>query len=208
MRALALLLNYVYATLPASAKVEPEKKPSHKRGGVLCLDNLAFLAILACMGLVLGSLASPASAATMAGGYYHSLAVGANGTVAAWGRNNYGQCTVPATLKEVSDVAAGGEHSLALKADGSVAAWGDIVFGQCNVPTDLLVAGAAVAVAAGEWHSLALKHNGSVAAWGDNMSGQSNVPVDLLAAGAATAVAAGSMHSLALTADGKVRAWG
>ena len=41
------------------------------------------------------------------------------GTLAAWGRNYYGQCDVPAGLADVTEVAGGAFHSLALKADGS-----------------------------------------------------------------------------------------
>jgi alpha-tubulin suppressor-like RCC1 family protein len=57
-------------------------------------------------------------------GEYHSLALKSDGTVAAWGLNNNGQCNVPEGLNSVVAVAAGNAHSLALKSDGTVAAWG------------------------------------------------------------------------------------
>ena len=47
-----------------------------------------------------------------------------NGTIVAWGYNNYGQTNVPAGLSNVVAIAAGGDHSLALKSDGTVVAWG------------------------------------------------------------------------------------
>ncbi|MFM2165593.1 MAG: Cellulosome-anchoring protein precursor, partial [Planctomycetota bacterium] len=57
----------------------------------------------------------------VAAGYAHTVALKADGTIACWGYNDYGQCNVPAGLGSVQSVAAGGEHTLALKADGSIA---------------------------------------------------------------------------------------
>ena len=64
-----------------------------------------------------------------------------DGTVWAWGKNDYGQLgdktTVSATtpvqvkgLKNVTAIAAGGTHGLALKANGTVWAWGKNDYGQ------------------------------------------------------------------------------
>ena len=113
-------------------------------------------------------------------------------TVAAWGRNSEGQCTVPPDLAGVTQVAASDYHSMAVKADGSVAAWGYNYWGQCDVPAGLA---GVTQVAGGAYHSLALKTDGSVAAWGRNAEGQCNVP-----AGWFLAVAAGEFHSLGLKA--------
>ena len=124
------------------------------------------------------------------------------GTVVAWGQNNYGQCTVPAGLGFVTQVAGGGAHSLALKADGSVAAWGRNDYGQCTVPAGLA---GVTQVAAGGFHNLALQADGSVAAWGYNGFGECNVPAGLADV---TQIAGGDCHSLALKADGSVAAWG
>ncbi len=124
------------------------------------------------------------------------------GTVVAWGRNYYGQCTVPAGLAGVTQVAAGYLHSLALKADGSVAAWGYNDWSQCTVPAGLA---GVTQVAGGKYHSLALKADGSVAAWGSNDYGECTVPAGLAGV---TQVAAGYHHSLALQTDGSVAAWG
>ena len=138
----------------------------------------------------------------VAGGWYHSLALKSDGTVAGWGYNGNGQTNVPVGLSNVVAVAAGGNHSLALKSDGTVNSWGYNNYGQTSVPVDLTNA---VAVAGGENHSLALMSDGTVAAWGDISSGQTIVPVGL---SNVVAVAAGGSHSLALKSDGTVVAWG
>ncbi len=77
----------------------------------------------------------------IAAGEYHSLALKSNGTVWAWGRNNYGQLGNGTTtnkntpvqvsgLSSVIAIAAGTFHSIALKSDGTVWAWGVNEYGQ------------------------------------------------------------------------------
>lgn len=122
--------------------------------------------------------------------------------VRAWGNNDLGQTTIPASVTRVAAVAAGGSHNLALRANGTVAAWGDNSSGQATIPTGL---SSVRAVAAGGFHSLALRANGTVIAWGGNASGQATVPGGL---SGIRAVAAGFAHSLALRIDGTVVAWG
>jgi hypothetical protein len=50
----------------------------------------------------------------IAGGYDHSLALKADGTVTAWGYNDYGQTNVPGGLSTVVTIAAGYAHNLAV----------------------------------------------------------------------------------------------
>ncbi|RYZ44304.1 MAG: RCC1 repeat-containing protein, partial [Myxococcaceae bacterium] len=77
----------------------------------------------------------------IAAGNEHSVAVKADGTVWAWGRNDLGQLgdnTTTQRLKPVKvsgltgvmAVAAGYRYSLALKTDGTVWAWGDNASGK------------------------------------------------------------------------------
>ena len=73
--------------------------------------------------------------------------------VACWGRNDFGQCNVPAGLANVTAVAAGYEHTVALKGDATVACWGYNDYGQCNVPAGLAPV---TAIAAGSYHTVAL----------------------------------------------------
>lgn len=125
----------------------------------------------------------------IATGYYHSLALQADGSVWAWGNNNAGQLgdgtkhyqpsPVPVTGlgKDVVALGAGHSFSIALKADGSVWVWGYNRYGQLGdgtkvsqaLPQRLLLLGSKViAITAGRDFALALKADGSVWAWGYN----------------------------------------
>jgi alpha-tubulin suppressor-like RCC1 family protein len=82
----------------------------------------------------------------IAAGAYHSLALKNDGTVWAWGYNNYGQLgngsnifysNVPVQVSSLTGVIAvaamGSSHSLALKNDGTVWAWGANGSGQLGI---------------------------------------------------------------------------
>ena len=152
-----------------------------------------------------GQSALPSAATNLvavAAGAWHSLGLGANGTILAWGDDADGQCDIPASLTNALAIAAGGYHSLAIRADGTVAAWGANDYAQTNVPAGLANA---IGISAGTWHSLALRSDGTVKAWGDNSWAQCGVPAGL---SNVLAVAAGGNHSLALRTNGTVVAWG
>ena len=169
-----------------------------------------------------------------AGGSY-TLALKSDGTVWAWGRNNYGQLgnglfnssetlIKVIGLSDVKAIFAGDFQSLALKNDGTVWAWGRNDYGQLgdgtktNRSTPIQITGLSgvTAISAGGWHSLALKNDGTVWAWGRNDSGQlgdgttsnKSTPAQVTGLGGVTAISAGSSHSLALKNDGIVWAWG
>jgi alpha-tubulin suppressor-like RCC1 family protein len=209
-----------------------------------------------------GVLAGKTVVALAAGGNTdsgHSLALCSDGTVAAWGDNEYGdlgdnttaQHLVPVAVntasgvsalygKTVVAIAAGWYHSLALCSDGTVAAWGYNQYGQLgdnttterhapvavntNSGVSALNGKTVVAIAAGWEHSLALCSDGTVAAWGynnrgqlgDNTTTQRNAPVavnttpglSVLSNKTVVAIGAGGAHSLALCSSGTVAAWG
>jgi hypothetical protein len=92
----------------------------------------------------------------VAAGGTHSLALRADGTVAAWGASTYGKTNVPGTLSNVVAVAAGGQHSLALQANGTLVGWGYSGYGVTNQPATL---GAIVTIASGGNHNAALSPN-------------------------------------------------
>jgi alpha-tubulin suppressor-like RCC1 family protein len=141
----------------------------------------------------------------IAAGFYHSLAVRADGTVVAWGDNESGQTNVPSGLTNTVAVAAGPFYSMALKGDGTIVGWGDNYYGTIDIPTGLTNI---VAIAAGMYHCLALRADGTVVAWGawqNTDYGQTNVPSGLTNV---AGIAASDVVSLAVRADGTVVAWG
>jgi hypothetical protein len=97
--------------------------------------------------------------------YDNILALRGDGTVAAWGDNQHGECNVPADLTNAIAISCGGFWSVALRRDGTLTAWGDNTFGQCNIPADLTNV---IAVSAGWGEALALKADGTVVDWGYN----------------------------------------
>jgi alpha-tubulin suppressor-like RCC1 family protein len=209
-----------------------------------------------------GVLAGKTVVAIAAGGNSgtgHTLALCSDGTVAAWGCDNYGQLgdgshyishepvavnTAPGVSalngKTVVAIAAGWYHNLALCSDGTMAAWGGDQYGQLgdngttnstvpvavntNLGVSALNGKTVVAIAAGYYHSLAVCSDGTVVAWGRNDHGQlgdnsatdrhvpvavnTNAGVSALYGKPVVAVAGGWDHSLALCSDGTVAAWG
>ncbi len=115
----------------------------------------------------------------------HCLAVNADGTVRAWGRNHRGQLgdgttvtrskavTVPG-LSGIVMVATGGAHSLALRNDGTVWAWGANHYAQLGTGntadqlTRVQVSGLSeiIQIRSGGEANAALKADGSVWVWG------------------------------------------
>jgi len=107
----------------------------------------------------------------IAGGWSHSLGVKSDGTVVAWGRNDSGQCNVPAPNADFVTVAAGASHSLGLKSDGTIVAWGSNSHGECIVPPPNT---GFVAVAGAGDHSLALRSSPPSALYDPMSGGMSN----------------------------------
>jgi len=158
----------------------------------------------------------------IAAGYEHATAVRANGTVACWGRNDFGQRTVPTDLPSARAVDGGALHTIVLGANGRVYCWGDNRFGQsagtlaggvpdCSAGTQLravkingvpLKRVEAVA-SGGGYHSVALLRDGGVVAWGaasasipDATQGQTAVPARVQ--GRAIAIDGGYIHTVVL----------
>ncbi len=101
----------------------------------------------------------PPAVSRVAFGYAHGLALKVDGTVYAWGDNEFHQCEVPAGLRDVVAIAAADNSSIAVKADGTVVQWGH----YWSVPEGVRDV---VAIAAGESHAVALRRDGSVVTWG------------------------------------------
>ncbi len=150
---------------------------------------------------------NPSQIARVAAGSEHSLALKQDRTVIGWGRNDYGQASIPAGATNVVAIAAKHEHSLALKQDGTVVGFGANSLGQTNVPEGL---SNVVAIATSGIHCLAAKTDGSVVAWGYTGHGACDVPTGLSnVVGVAASDAERDMtSSLALKADGTIVEWG
>lgn len=95
-------------------------------------------------------------------GTFHTVALQADGTVLAVGRNDEGQCNV-SDWKDIIAVAAGGYHTVGLKADGTVVAVGKSSDGQCRINSwdDIVYIAAGPSITAG------IKSDGTVIATGD-----------------------------------------
>ena len=138
-------------------------------------------------------------------GYRHSLALGSDGYVYAWGDNTYAQLgnntsgsysTVPVRVCDPSthsnvntglkaiQVDAGGEHSLAIDKEGNVWAWGRNRNGQLGNGTSSSYSSAPVRVCDPEH------------------------PTDASKGLVAIKVAGGGAHSLAIDRNGDTWAWG
>jgi len=127
----------------------------------------------------------------IAAGNNFGLALLRNGTVEAWGGNEYGQLgdgsleedESPVQVKGltgVTAIAAGGETGLALLSNGTVKAWGANYSGELgngnfenrDFPVSVLKVTGAKAIAAGGEDSMALLAGGTVMAWGDDEFGE------------------------------------
>ncbi len=137
----------------------------------------------------------------IAAGQSHSLALCSDGSIAAWGRNIYGQLgdtTTDRSLVPVLVNAASGTSAL---------------FGKTPVAID-----------AGSNHTVALCSDGTVVSWGYNLRGQigdgsattrlapvvvkTEIGTSALFGKSVVAIAAGDMHNIALCSDGSLVAWG
>jgi alpha-tubulin suppressor-like RCC1 family protein len=150
-------------------------------------------------------------------GRHHTVVLLEDGTLRAWGDNQYGQCDVPQDFAQpVKQIVCGAHHTAVLSEDGTLCLWGCNLSGQCNVPPDF-VPRTVKQIACGAYHTILLLEDDTVRAWGDNEYGQCNVPPDLshrfraeheTACGTVKQIACGYFHTVVLLEDSTIRAWG
>ncbi len=135
----------------------------------------------------------------VAAGDYHTMALRYDGTVWAWGRNEFGQL----------GNGAGGWGRFCNRAI------------QTGLHSDSAFLGNIIAISAGHEHSVAVALDGSVWTWGDNYFGQlgdgsnyeSHLPVKVIAEPTDSSegiieISAAHEHTLALDGWGRLYAWG
>ena len=135
----------------------------------------------------------------------HGLAILSPGrAVRGWGRNTFGQTTVPVVAGSVTytDVRAGSNHTALLRSDGAITCVGANDFGQCDVD---VIALQYTKVRCGSNFTLGVDLNGDVHAWGDNAAGQSTVPPEAVRT---VDIAAGRDHVVLLTDSDEIVFWG
>lgn len=155
-----------------------------------------------------GVLAGKAVVAVAAGAR-HSLALCADGTIAAWGANSRGQLgdgsftdrMLPVAVNQAGSLAgknvvaleAGFDFSLALCSDGTVFTWGHNAEGQLgdgtvsnrNTPvavdrSGVLAGKSVVRIASKYTHSIALCNDGTLVTWGSGIGGLPGIPATLV----------------------------
>lgn len=125
----------------------------------------------------------------IAAGAYHTLAIKNDGSLWAWGLNNFGQLgdgtsgigndkNIPTKIG--SDtwqfIIAGTYHSIAIKTDGTLWAWGYNMEGQLgdgtliskNIPTQIGIATNWLSVSTSNNHNAAIKADGTLWTWGQH----------------------------------------
>jgi alpha-tubulin suppressor-like RCC1 family protein len=190
--------------------------------------------ILVSFLLLLNQLANAQCWSQIATGENHTLAIRPNGTLWAWGKNDYGQLGDGTTTNRLSPVqvgstndwltvATGYNHNLAIKFDGTLWAWGANAQGQLgdgstiqqSTPIQIGTSSNWYRIAAGNEHSLAVQTNGTLWSWGDNAQGQlgrlvgnNQIPVQVGSSTNWIHIAAGLAHSLCIKTDGTLWGWG
>lgn len=169
------------------------------------------------------------------GGHNHHVLVRPDGSMWAWGSNEFGQLgtgdnspsTSPLEIGSGNvwtQVSRGQFHNIALDEFGRIWTWGLNKRGQLgtsdfvdrNIPTMLAGLRGYTKVVAGAYHSVALKNDGSIKAWGENKVGQlgdgtnlhANSPVTIISISNVKDIAAGAQHTLAIKTDGTLHSWG
>jgi alpha-tubulin suppressor-like RCC1 family protein len=167
-----------------------------------------------------------------AGSQAANLALGADGTLWAWGNYSSRQLGGPqdgtpkpmrigSEFSGFSEIAVGASHTLALKSNGSLWAWGWNGNGALGDGTrtdraaPVQIGTGFTAIAASTSHSMAVGADGSLWSWGLNSKGilgngraDGIEPMPVQIGTGFRTVAASDRHALALKNDGTLWSWG
>jgi alpha-tubulin suppressor-like RCC1 family protein len=165
-------------------------------------------------------------------GMFHSLGIKTDGSLWAWGWNNYGQLGdetirhsfTPTEIQPGTtwqSISAGRTHAVGMKTDGSLWVWGGNEYGQLGTDTNQMnslipvkIMDEVVAVSVGMHHTMVIKPDKSLWAWGRNDVGQlgdgttinRNIPVKI--ADDVLAISVYNNQSTAIRTGGSLLAWG
>jgi len=172
---------------------------------------------------------------TISAGQNHTIALKTDGSLWAWGDNNYGQLgdgtnTSSSTPIQIGvetgwlAISAGVDYTIGLKTDGSLWAWGQNGYGRLgdgtntsrNTPVQIGIETDWAEISADLVHTIALKTDGSLWAWGNNSSGQlgdgtntnRNTPVQIGVETDWLTISVCFDHTIGLKTDGSLWAWG
>ncbi|MBU2527892.1 right-handed parallel beta-helix repeat-containing protein [bacterium] len=196
------------------------------------LTPRAFL--ISCL-LFSSGIVSAQNWSSVSGGLEHTIAVRADGTLWAWGLNNYGQLGLgDITARYIptqvgvdtnwSSVSGGYDHVSAVKTDGTLWAWGRNDYGQLGL-ADFSIRYAPVQVGAdtnwssvscGELHTSAIKTDWTLWGWGKNADGQlglgdaadRSAPTQAGTDADWSLVSCGTYHTVAVKTTGTLWVWG
>jgi alpha-tubulin suppressor-like RCC1 family protein len=169
-------------------------------------------------------------------GSQHAVALKKDGSLWAWGKNEYGSLgdgteidkNAPICIGSETNWAAisvGYEHTIAMKKDGSLWGWGSNSSGQVggdigrrrSSPVPIGTDTDWTSVSAGYYHTMAVKKDGSLWAWGYNYHGQLGLgdkgterysPEPVGTDTDWVAVYACHYHTIAVKENGSLWAWG
>ncbi|MBA4320384.1 MAG: hypothetical protein C0412_18455, partial [Flavobacterium sp.] len=173
---------------------------------------------------------------SIAAGYSHSMGLQADGSLYAWGYNNYGQLgnhdlgvemvgdpsfvnlniNKPVQIRQPLTAwisfSVNGNHTIGLKADGTI--WEN--YSPAGILQRVGDSYDWVSAEAGTLHSIGLKADGTIWTWGSNTFGQlglgdktdRSIPTMIESDSGFVSISAGSAFSIGLKSDGTLWSWG
>jgi hypothetical protein len=129
-------------------------------------------------------------------GQTNGFALRSDGTVVAWGKDQFGLLTPPEGLRAVA-ISASSANVFALTEDGTVVGWGRTELSSLELPDAVKQPGNVVAVTALGLGGMALLADGSVVGWGSY-----GAQVPDLGGKRAIAIDSGSQYGVVLDEDG------